>query len=59
MKKEKRMEYIIENTTVDERLILEREGFDWTFDGLLSNDVIIEGDKSMFNSAMRAIGRKN
>ena len=51
------MEYIIPNTTKEERERLESKNIDWCFDETNSANVIIEGDESEYNEALRIIGR--
>lgn len=51
------MEYIIENTTEEERKILDTEGFEWYPDDMESTDVVIEGNEQNVDKALRAIGR--
>ena len=51
------MEYIIENTTKEERKILDVEGFEWYPDDMENTDIVIEGDEQNVDKALRAIGR--
>lgn len=51
------MEYIIENTTKEERKILDAEGFEWYPDDMESTNIVVEGDEQNVNKALCAIGR--
>jgi len=51
------MEYILENVTVEEREILEREGFAWYPDSVDTMDIVIDGDKEYCDMALHAIRR--
>lgn len=51
------MEYIIENTTEEEREILDTEGFEWYPDNMECTDIVVEGNEQNVDKALRAIGR--
>lgn len=53
--KHKFMEYIIEDVTEEEIIILEREGIEWYPDDLNGRDIIIDGDENYYEMALHAI----
>lgn len=50
-------ERIIENATDEEIAILDKEGFEWYPDDMVSRNIVIEGDENYLNMALHAIRR--